>query len=101
MDKGFYSWDIIVEKYDDNMMFFDLRSDTDYLQLGEKKQNNLELQFVGETSTTNPPPASKDEYDRELKKNTSIDDATKNNLAYPLMVEGALTHHEIQQSAID
>lgn len=97
MDLGFYSWDFIVDTRDgdDKICFLDIRSVVENQKIhdGTLWENILDLQFVGETSTTDPPPASKDEYDWELRKNKQIDEATANNLAFPLMEEGYKLHH--------
>lgn len=99
IDKGYYSWDIVLDKIDEYIYFFDKRSETEIFSI--EKDNFLDLQNVGETSTTNPPPAQKEEYDKETKKNQAIDNATTINLAFPLMVEGAQIYHEIQQGVVD
>lgn len=100
MEKGLYSWDIVVQK-EENMIFLDVRTETDQDGSSSLKQNMLDLQFVGETSTTEPPNGKMEEYDRELKKEVKIPGAHESNLAYPLMVEGAQIHHTMQQCMID
>jgi len=42
MDMGFYSWDVIVEKFEDNIIFFDTKNVTDYLD-ANNKDNMLDL----------------------------------------------------------
>lgn len=87
MEKGLYSWDVVVQK-EENMIFLDVRTETDQDGSSSVKQNMLDLQFVGETCTTEPPNGKMEEYDRELKKEVKIPGAHETNLAYPLMIEG-------------
>lgn len=93
LDIGTYSFDFIVEKYG-NLLSFDVRKESDLVPEQFYKLNFLDLQNVGETSTTDPPPGQKDEYGD--KKFTD----QENNLAFPLMVEGALAHHTVLNQVI-
>ena len=62
MNKSKYSWDIIVE-IEDDLISFDIRGDTDHTEVGDKEDNFLDFQTVGETSTTHPPKGKIDEKD--------------------------------------
>ena len=56
VDIGTYSFDFVVEKLG-NIITFDIRKDSDIVPEQQYKENFLDLQYVGETSTTDPPPA--------------------------------------------